>query len=78
MTYRLASLFLTLCSPRTASPACVYASIYALGVLFSYRLASLLQMLFSPRGVSAVCIYALIHILDPTLSSRKAGRVYYI
>jgi hypothetical protein len=50
-------------SPHGVSAACVYASIYALGVLFTYRLASLLQMLFSPRGVSAACIYALIYIL---------------
>jgi hypothetical protein len=57
-----------LLSPRTVGAACVYASIYALGVLFTDRLASLFLMLFSPRGVSAACIYALtIYLRDGTL-----------
>jgi hypothetical protein len=47
MTYRLASLFQMLLSPRTVSAACIYAFIYILGVLFTYRLAS-------PRSVSAL------------------------
>jgi hypothetical protein len=42
MTYRLASLFQMLLSPRCVSAACIYsyASIFALGALFTYRLAS--------------------------------------
>jgi hypothetical protein len=47
MTYRLASLFLLLFSPHGVSAAFIYASIYALGVLFTYRLAGLLHVVLS-------------------------------
>jgi hypothetical protein len=62
-----------LLSPRTVSAACVYASIYALGVLFTYRLASFFLMLFSPRDVSAACIYALTYILGVLFTYRLAS-----
>jgi hypothetical protein len=39
-------------SPRSVNTVCVYAYIYALGVLFAYRLASLFQMFVSPHQLS--------------------------
>jgi hypothetical protein len=72
-TYRLASLFLMLLSPRTVSAACVYASIYALGVLFTYRLASFFLMLFSPRSVRAACVYTSIYALGVLFTDRLAS-----
>jgi hypothetical protein len=73
MTCRLASLFQMLFSPRSVSAACVYASIYALGVLFTYRLASLFLMLLSPRTVSAACVYASIYALGVLFTYRLAS-----
>jgi hypothetical protein len=73
MMYRLASLFLMLCSPRSVSAACIYAWIHILGVLFTYRLASLLLMLISPRAVSAACVYASIYALGVLFTYRLAS-----
>jgi hypothetical protein len=66
-TYRLASLFQVLFSPRDVSAACIYALFYILGVLFTYRLASLFLMLLNPRTVSAACVYASIYALESFL-----------
>jgi hypothetical protein len=84
MTYRFASIFVMLFSPRTVSAACVYASIYALGVLFTYRLASFFQMLFSPRNLSAGCIFASIYALGVLFANKISiipcvcGRIYSV
>jgi hypothetical protein len=59
-----------LLSPRTVSAACIYASIYAVGVLFTYRLARSFHMLFSPRGVSVACIYASIYVFGGLSTNR--------
>jgi hypothetical protein len=73
LTYRLASLFLILFGPRSVNAVCIYASIYALGVLFTYRLASLFQMLFSLHSVHAECIYASIYALGVLFTYRLAS-----